>query len=217
MNKKILRFVPFFLTLLFSCSDSLPAIADVKLMPVFEFDSENGRPLMYVYLLAQVSSNLDFADSLRLTQTETGYVWNIENPITLDSQIDVWLGSPPIMPYDQGKGFLPGSYRVSYIDTSGRTTERGVTFSYPSELRTATVKTVLDLLPQTSVVRIAIYDMDDQLLFWGERNQDLQTLEGILKRYPAAFSYRECRVSPDNGPVILFPLVTVATETTDVQ
>jgi hypothetical protein len=201
---------------LFSCSDSVPALADARLMPVFEFaavpkDSEalNSRPSLFVYLLANPTSDIALADSMQLTHRETGFVWNIANPLVMQTRNGVWVSGPRLAPYDSSEGFAEGAYLVSYIDTSGRISERAVQLSYSQGLKTATVQTVASLMPENSTTKIVIYDEEDNVIYYGVRDENIGTNDLLKRSYPDAFSYRECISPPDNAVMALLPAVAL--------
>jgi hypothetical protein len=205
-----------FLFALFSCADSIPALVDARLMPVFEFaavpkDSEvlSSRPSMFVYLLANPTSEIALADSMRLTHRETGFVWNIANPLVMQTRNDVWVSGPRLAPYDNLEGFAEGAYLVAYIDTSGRISERTVQLAYIQGLKTATTQTVSSLMPADASTKIAIYDEEDNVIYYGVRDENIQTDDMLMQSYPDAFSYRECISPPDNAVMALLPMVSL--------
>jgi hypothetical protein len=193
--------------LTFSCADSVPALSDAKILSVFEFSAENAEPSMFVYLLVQPTSNIDFADTLMFTHTESGFVWNIANPLVMTSNNAVWVTGPRLAPYGTSAFFTEGSYRASYTDTSGRTSERTVSLSIPEGFKTATARTAAALLPENAITRIAVYDDEDNMLYYSERSDDMATNDAIKACYSSAFSYRECISAPDNAVIVLLPPV----------
>jgi hypothetical protein len=195
------------LCVLASCTDSVPALFDARLLPVFDFASDTARSVLYVHVLAQPASSLDLADSLKLTHSETGFAWNIDAPITLQGSGGVWLASPRLAPQDRTQGFAPGAYRIAYMDTAGRVAERSLDLAFPAALKTASAKTAASALPGETAAKIAIYDQDGNLLYFGDRAQTLSADGQILQRYSAAFSYRECLIPQDNSLAVLLPLV----------
>jgi hypothetical protein len=213
--KRISLVFPF-LFALFSCSDSVPALADARLMPVFEFaavpkDSEalNSRPSLFVYLLVNPTSDIALADSMRLTHRETGFIWNIANPLVMQTRNAVWVSGPRLAPYDSSEGFAEGAYLVAYIDTSGRFSERIVQLTYAQELKTTTAQTVASLMPETATTKIVIYDEEENVIYYGVRDENIQTDDLLKRSYPDAFSYRECISPPDNAVMALLPMVSL--------
>jgi hypothetical protein len=186
-------------------------------MPVFEFDAVpkdsealNSRPSLFVYLLANPTSDIALADSMRLTHRETGFVWNITNPLVMQTRNAVWVSGPRLAPYDSSEGFAEGTYLIAYIDTSGRLSERAVQLAYSQGLKTATAQTVASLMPEDASRKIAIYDEADNLIYYGVRDENIQTNELLKRSYPDASSYRECISPPTNAVMALLPVVSLA-------
>jgi hypothetical protein len=201
---------------LFSCADSIPALADARLMPVFEFTTANARPSMFVYLLAYPTSDIALADSMRLTHRETGFVWNIANPLVMQTRNAVWVSGPRLAPYDNSEGFAEGAYLVSYIDTSGRHSEQAVQLAYSQGLKKATAETAASLMPENADTKIVIYNEEDDVIYYGVRDENIGTDDMLKRSYPDAFSYRECISPPDNTVMALLPVVSlVQAEDTD--
>jgi hypothetical protein len=207
--KKAIAFSSIFplLLLIASCADSVPAIADAKLMTVFEFSAEGAHPSMFLFEMVYPTSNIDFADSLRLTHPASGFVWKSINPLELRDNNVVWICSPRLAPYNNEDGFAEGQYLAAYTDTSGRVSERAVQLAFPEGLKTATAQTAAALLPENAVTKIAVYDEDDNLLYYGERSDDMTANDEIHSRYPTAFSYRECISTSGNAVTVLLPPV----------
>jgi hypothetical protein len=193
----------------FSCSDSVPALADARLMPVFEFATENARPSLFVYLLANPTSDIALADSMRLTHRATGFVWNIANPLVMQTRNAVWVSGPRLAPYDSSEGFAEGAYLVAYIDTSGRISERAVQLVYAQGLKTATAQTVASLMPENASTKIVIYDEEENVIYYGDRDENIGTNDLLKRSYPDAFSYRECIALPNNAVMALLPVVSL--------
>jgi hypothetical protein len=205
------------LCLLSACSDSIPAITGTRLIPVFDFSSPESRGAPHVCLLVQVSSDIGFAGSLRLTHLSTGYVWNIGNPLILEAPGEAWAASPRLSPAGAASGFSEGEYRASYIDTAGRNAESSLTLQYPQALRTAEGRSVRAAMPAGSIEKIAVYDGEDNLLYYGERASRLQNDAALRQAYPAAVFYRECLCAPDNGAICILPPAYRPQESPDGQ
>jgi hypothetical protein len=217
--KKAIAFSSIFplLLLIFSCADSVPAIADAKLMAVFEFSAEGARPSMFLFEMVYPTSTIDFADSLLLTHPASGFVWKSINPLELRNNNVVWICSPRLAPYNNEEGFAEGQYLATYTDTSGRVSERTVRLVFPQGLKTSTTQTVAALLPENTVRKIAVYDEDENLLYYGERSDGVTTNDEIHSHYSTAFSYRECISTSGNTVTVLLPPVYLCETETDVD
>ncbi|MDR3311941.1 MAG: hypothetical protein LBS64_02265 [Spirochaetaceae bacterium] len=193
------------LCLLAACSDSPPELAEARLIPVFEFSQEKTRPSMFVHLLVHPTSDLTLADSIALVQPDTGFVWRVTGATALENPDAPWVTGPRLAPA-VGAGFSEGTYRVVYTDSSERAAQVEAPLTYLPEILSATIDTVAQYLPDNAARRLAVYDAQGFLLYFGSRGSDLGDDTAIRAKYPLAFSWRECISPPGNALGVLLPM-----------
>ena len=96
-----------------SCSDTLPALDDVRTMIIYDFEKEKEEPIVRMAVYVKLLSPANRVRSISVFFAQSDYVWNVENPHSVyDAKNDsVWIGSSNIRPAPSG-AFEAGEYRV---------------------------------------------------------------------------------------------------------
>jgi hypothetical protein len=175
-------------------------------MPVFEFTEGREHPQMYAYLLVRPSSDIARLDTLTLVQPSTGYHWVIHEPVTMTVRESSWVSGAKLAPEDPAEGFTEGDYTVVYTDSSERVSQIEVPLNYVPDYLESTTATFQTLMPGNATAKLAVYNVEGHLLFYGARTDELQTDDAIKARFPAVFSWREIVSPPNNATAVLLPM-----------
>jgi hypothetical protein len=188
-----------------ACSDSVPALAEVRIMPVFEFADDSSNPRMFASLLVRPTSDVERIQTLTLVQPSTGYQWLITSPATMTMRDGTWVTGPRLASEDP-TGFVEGDYEVIYTDSSDRVARLPLTLKYASGYLTTTTATFMQLMPRNAVTKIAVYDAEGQLIYFGPRSDDMGDNDAVKRKFPDVVNWREIVAPPDNSMAVLLPL-----------
>ncbi|GMO49828.1 MAG: hypothetical protein Pg6C_12860 [Treponemataceae bacterium] len=186
-----------------SCTDSPPRIQNVRFKAVFDYSSLDEPPEYYALLFVQPEAE-SRAASVTLIHTESGYIWNITEPVQLIAGGSTWIGSPRLIA--DSEAFPQGQYTVRYTDTSEREIETSVTLSYSSNLAESSAAQARSNIPASFQQQIAVYDERENLLFFGEKKQNWTYWSDIHKEIADARFYRECFTASGYSCIVMLPL-----------
>jgi hypothetical protein len=193
-----------FLTL--SCSDSAPYIQSVRFRAVFDFKSHTEPPELSAMLFIQPDTDVSLVAEIKLIHEQSDFIWSVTDPVILHEAQTAWAGSAHLV---NVPGVFPqGNYRVRYIDVAERASETTVTLAYPQQLIQSTAANALENVPMSSERQVALYDSEDRLIYFGERDRHWTTARNVAADYPAARSYRDCYISQSTA--VLMPVETLA-------
>jgi len=120
--QKILQqfFIYIFLSVLISCSDSVPLLDTVYFNTIIDKESKTERMVVFV----ELKSNIENIDTLTIKHVASKKEWKIENPkIIYDKKKKkYYCGSSNLVP-EKGKSFPGGEYTLLYKDRAGREVE----------------------------------------------------------------------------------------------
>jgi hypothetical protein len=185
-----------------SCTDSPPRIQNVRFKAVFDYSLPEAPPEYYALLFVQPETE-SRAAAVALVHVQSGYIWNITDPVHLRTGGAAWIGSPRLVA-DFG-AFPQGQYIVRYTDTSEREMEALVNLSYPADLAESSEAQARQNIPASSQRQIAVYDETENLLYFGEKKQYWAYWSDIKKEIAEARFYRECFTAPGYSCVIMLP------------
>jgi hypothetical protein len=77
---------------------------------------------------------------------------------------------------------------------------------YASAYLTTTTATFMQLMPGDAVTKLAVYDVEGQLIFFGPRAADMSDDDALKRKFPDAVTWREIVSPPDNSLAVLLPL-----------
>jgi hypothetical protein len=174
-------------------------------MPVFEYADDVAPPRMYAYLLVRPASDVARIQSLTLRQPATGFQWLITQTAAMTVRDATWVTGARLAPEDPA-GFDEGEYEVIYTDSSDRVSRLVTTLNYVPDYLTSTTATFRELMSENATAKLAVYDVEGQMLYFGPRSDDLADADAIKRRYPDYFSWREIVSPPNNAVAAVLPL-----------
>jgi hypothetical protein len=176
----------------------------VRFKAVFDYASPESLPEYYALLFVQPEAE-SRAATVTLIHTESGYTWNITEPVQLKAGGSTWIGSPHLTA--DSEAFPQGQYIVRYTDTSEREIETSVTLSYSPDLADSDEAQARSNASARSQLQIAVYDENEDILYFGEKKQAWSDWTAIKKEIVGARFYRDCLIEPGYSSVVMLPLV----------
>lgn len=210
------RFFPiisiFVLFLLVSCTDSSPSVSSIYTTVIFDYPKENTKPDQRLSIYALVSSNYKKADKIILKHNDTNLEWICDEP-RLFSEVSnrFYVGYSNFVFLD--KNPIPqGNYKFLYQDFSEQTVESNLTLIYPSEYLNYTSSDFPKKFKGAKIVKIAIYNDLNNLIYYSEKKANWQNDSDILKEFYDAKKYRTVYCSPNNKIVCLMPFIEIKSD-----
>ena len=163
-----------------SCSDTLPALDDVRTMIIYDFEKEKEEPIVRMAVYVKLLSPANRVRSISVFFAQSDYVWNVENPHSVYA-------------------FEAGEYRVLYADRASKKAESLFTLSEPS----AAGKPDMSLYTDE---RLAVFDAAGTLLAYDLPEKEKE----LLLSYPQASITRKFVIAADGKSAVLHPAQSVS-------
>lgn len=198
----------FFLSLAFlfcACSSSEPKIDAVSYSVVFDFADENTQPSVRLSVFVE-ADEIQRVENISVVHDETGLVWKIENPRKiLAKDKKTWAGYTNLVAAS-GSKIPQGKYSVFYTQSSGEETDSSIYVSYPKDFEGKTAGAISSLLPVGYSEKIALYNSDNDLLYFANKKSAWQSNSDIKREYPQAVTKRQVFAPLTNSVVCMMPV-----------
>ena len=193
--KKIINilFILFSVVFFGSCTNTAPSIETVSTAMLYDYSESSDEPIVKMAVFVELHSDPVRINKIDITAPDNKYMWTIENPVSLENNNNVMVGTSNIMQI-QNEGFPEGRYSLMYTDVAQRTTK---TSFMVSEL---TILTKEDLKNNSKKV-LVLYDKNNKLLYYGNRNS--QDIETLITQFTDAKLMYELLVSSDEQTILI--------------
>lgn len=213
MKKSILLLCSFFL--FFSCSEDVPQIAAVYPTLVFDYHSENEKPIKRLSVFVSINSDKERYAGLQIQSLTNDIVWNIDNPQIVVSNSNFYLGSNNLR-IPENKLFAAGEYRVFYENMAGKkdsidfiiTPKEKENLEIVDTHSFSSIKTK-KVLNDFSIERRIIYNAKDEIIYYGQIIPTVSNPTQITQKYPEATYFRRYFMTKGNKMGILYPKETL--------
>lgn len=214
MFKRIFFIISIFVTFLFvSCTDTTPIILSVNTTLVYEYQSETDSPTMRLSVFVQPDTEPERFQKIDVINIETGYIWTITDAQVISVGEKNYIGCTTLRPYNSG--FFPlGQYNVIYTDIASRSDEMNFELKNPQSFETQSISSFSysdiekkQVAKEFIFDRVALYDENEDLIYYGGQKQNLSKVEEIRRYYSNARTMRRYRmVSGNTCGILLAPV-----------
>ena len=197
-----------FTGLFMSCSQNLPEVASTDYSVIFDYSDETSAPSARLSVFASSTSDVRRYQRIRIKSVETGWEWDTQVISKLESDNTQWAGCTNLVAPENEK--LPvGTYEITYFNADEK--EYSLTIDVKYDLQFYDV--LLPALPEVmaakrgsskgskTIEKIAIYDKEHILIYFGDRTEEFLTTRDIWNQYRDAATYQIIWYA-DRGTVI---------------
>ena len=197
-----------FTGLFMSCSQNLPEVASTDYSVIFDYSDETSAPSARLSVFASSNSDVRRYQRIRIKSVETGWEWDTQVISKLESDNTQWAGCTNLVAPENEK--LPvGTYEITYFNADEK--EYSLTIDVKYDLQFYDV--LLPALPEVmaakrgsskgskTIEKIAIYDKEHILIYFGDRTEEFLTTRDIWNQYRDAATYQIIWYA-DRGTVI---------------
>lgn len=214
MNKKITKFIPLFLTslilLFIGCTQVTPELTQANYSVIFEYDDETDVPASRLSLFVESNTNVRRYDRIKITSLETGYIWDFTEIAKMSYDEEEWAGNTNlVVPENE---IIPcGNYEVTYYNADEKETTIYVTVSYDTDFYDISIDDLPEAIEtKNGYCKIAIYNEDKAMLYFGNKTSELKTPRGIWNVFREAAYYQDIYYTPGNFEICIMPMREVA-------
>lgn len=213
-TKKLFFPAVFFLFTLFyiSCSQTLPDIVRVDYSVIFEYKDEETAPSSRLSVMADSESDVRRYSAIRLVSNDSGFVWETGDILKIQETERQWAGNVNFIP-PENQIIPSGLYELSFINADEEEDSISFTLAYDKKFYDSLSSDVPDLMKTLNGShKIAIYDENGKMLYYGNRDAELQTVRGIWNNYREAKFFQDIWYSADKSVMCILPEEDVALE-----
>lgn len=210
VNNKTLYLISFFVFIFFSvlnlsCSQNLPELKSVNSAAIFDFATENSKPVVRYSFYVESTSDARRAEQIEVQSKKNGYIWKCDDLVKIANSKRQWAGySNFVVP----EGVTPpdGTFLIKYISADGEEAETSTFLSYDVKFVNITAAEVPEFAKEKNGRNnIAVFNRDNKILYYGEKTKDFKDEASILRKYREAYYYRDIWITGSNSVMCLLP------------
>lgn len=204
-----------FIGLFSSCSQNTPEIYTTDYSVIFEYNDEKTTPSARLSVFSSSGSDVRRYQRIKITSLENGYCWDTEAISKLEADDIQWAGCANLVMPDEEK--LPvGAYEITYYNAD----EKEYTFKLDLQYDVEIYELLLSALPdfmrkKHGIEKIAVYDKEHILIYYGDRTEEFLTTRDIWNRYSNASTYQIIWYSRNGNVICITPEKPVTPENTE--
>ena len=205
-----------FLATILGCSDSVPDVVSSKSSVIFTYDDYESKPNVRLAVFLEVSSDPRRVETISISSIKDNMKWLCEEPVVFSESNKKMVGYTNFVTPNDVK--IPtGSYKVVYTDAQGRFIESFTYVSYPEDLMESNVSESEEFLGLRKKEYIAIYNSNDEILYFGDRKKHWTEDSIIFAGNKDYVKFRRCINMIDDSVICLFPFVTKESINNDIE
>lgn len=220
MGSYIRKFInilkPVFITSLFlfaiSCSQNTPEMRNVSYSVIYDYEDGETNPDARLSLFIESESDVRRYERIVVKSNNQGYIWDIDDikKVQLDN---IQYAGVTNLKVPENEIIPSGTYVIKCINADEKETELNVTINYDDvfyELKESEVAE--KMREKNGFKKIAIYDKDNIMIYFGVRTKDMQSNRDIWNFYRNAAYYQDIWCIPDNTIMCILPVQEVVPE-----
>ncbi len=213
INKAVFFFLILPIALFFaSCSQSAPEVASTDYSVIFDYNDEKTLPQARLSVFALSASDVRRYQKIKITNFETGYTWETDVIDILEANEQQWAGCTNLKAPENE--VLPcGQYELTYYNADEKECTVVLDVQYDLAFYNVVLSALSDVMTKKNgIEKIAIYDKEHILIYFGERTQELKSTRDIWIKYRDAGFYQIIWYSRDGTVICIEPEKLVVPE-----
>lgn len=211
--KRIWTLVIFLMFLVFSsCSQNPNGIAKCDAVLIYDYSDFKSFPTERLSIFVEAQDSARKYVSFTLTNESYDFYWNIQDLVVFKTAEKVVAGYPNIkMPVN--KNFNAGTYKITFVNADGKLSEEEIKIKKNYDFTQVAAKDVDEVLAGKSKLNyISVFNKDNLMIYYGEKNSDFQDSATILENYNEAAYYHDVYLLSDKSQMCIFPKINIASE-----
>lgn len=195
-----------------SCSQNLPEVRQASSSIIFEYEDDESLPqARFSVFVESVSDPRRFAGLKVHSETE-GYEWEVDDLVMIENEDKTYAGYTNfVMP--EGEKIPKGKYTVIFTNADEEEYETEFYLDYNTKYYELKAPDVPEFMKKRSGNnKIAIYNKDSLLIYYGERNVEFKTTRDIWNKYQNADFFNDIWSMSGNTVICILPKELVQPE-----
>lgn len=188
-----------------SCSQNTPDLNNASYSVIFDFPNSEANPNARLSIFVESESDVRRYDTIKVVSQDEQYIWNIEDIKTLKLD-DLQFAGATNLVVPENEIIPCGTYFVTCINADEKEAELQLTVNYDEQIYELKEDEVADYMKKNNGSRkIAIYDKENVMIYFGIRTTDLQTTRDIWNYYRNAEYYQDIWCISGNRVICILP------------
>lgn len=219
MKKRLLEFLSLSIISLsfvvISCSSNVPEIRSASASIIFEYANEDALPTSRFSVFVEAESDPRRFDSMKVESVSKDFEWETDDLDKIDGKNGKYAGYTNfVMP--KGEKIPNGRYKVIYVNADEEEVEAEFYLDYNTKYYELKASQVADYMKNhNGINKIALYDENKIMLFFGERTDEYKTTRDIWYKFRDAQEFQDIWTSPNSSVICILPLALVQPEKVD--
>lgn len=186
-----LLFITFVLFVCFSsCTQVTPELRNSNYSVIFRFNDTESNPDVRLSVFVESDSDVRRFDRIVIKSLESGFIWDTSDIKKIEVDNIQYAGVTNLI-VPENEVIPTGKYLITCINADEKTTELQFVVSYDEIFYTLKEKEVEERISEKNGLnKIAIYDKDKNIIYYGFRNEVLKTNRDIWNYYRNADYYQ---------------------------
>lgn len=187
-----------------SCSNSSPEILSIEKSLIISYRNAESLPELRLSVYGECSSDVRRVDEIRLRSVDENLLWVCENPSKIGSGSKYWAGYSDFVSASDSV-FPQGKYIFSVENADGQFCESEFRLKYSQDLVGLNAGDAVEEISRRSVKKIAIYNVDDILLYYDLLPENWTDNYAVKSDYGTASKIRICYELNGERTVVMLP------------
>ncbi len=195
-----------------SCSQNTPEIYSTEYSVIFDYNDDTTPPDARLSVFSSSGSDVRRYKRITITSLENGYSWDTDNIAKLEADNLQWAGCTNIAA-PIGEQLPVGKYEVTYYNADEKEYMVKLDVKYDVGFYEVLLPALSDFMTEKhGIEKIAVYDKEHILIYFGDRTQEFMTTRDIWNRYREAETYQVIWYTRDGKVICVTPEKPVAPE-----
>ena len=195
-----------------SCSQVTPELTLTEYSIIFDYEDEEKSPEARLSIFSSSVSDVRRYDKLTITSLDSGFSWETNNIVRMENEEVQWAGCTNLVAPEDEK--LPvGKYEITYYNADEKECTVNLDVHYDIGFYDVLLPELADYMADNrGIQKIAIFDKEHILIFFGIRTDELKTTRDIWNKYREAEYYQVIWYTRDGNVICIEPEKPVVPE-----
>jgi hypothetical protein len=206
-----------FIGLFISCSQNTPEVYSTDYSVVFDYSDETTAPSARLTVFVSSGSDVRRYQRIKIKSLENGYCWDTQNITKLEADDIQWAGCTNLVAPENEE--LPsGQYEITYFNADEKECTVNLDVHYDLGLYDVLLSGLADYMAEKrGIEKIAVYDKQHIMIYFGDRTEELKTTRDIWNRYKEAEYYQVIWYAANGTVLCIEPEKPVTPEIADQE
>ena len=195
-----------------SCSQVTPELSLTEYSIIFDYEDEEAAPQARLSVFSSSVSDVRRYSKIKITSLDTGLSWETDNIVRMENEEVQWAGCTNLVVPEDEK--LPvGKYEITYYNADEKECTVNLEVRYDIAFYEVLLTELADYMADKGgVEKIAVYDKDHILIYFGVRTENFKSTRDIWNTYRQAEYYQVIWYSRDGRVICIEPEKAVVPE-----